>query len=31
MNFDYQFGNEGFKYFGDTGVKFTKYSILAPE
>ena len=31
MNFDYQFGNEGFNYFGDIGVKTTKYKILAPE
>lgn len=31
MDFDYQFGNEGFNYFGDIGIKTTKYKILAPE
>ena len=31
MKFDYCFGNEGFNYYGNTGVKSTKYQIMAPE
>ena len=31
MNFDYQFGNNFYNYYGDIGVKSTKYKILAPE
>lgn len=30
MNFDYKFGNDYYKYCGDTGWKCTKYEILAP-
>ncbi len=31
MNFDYQFGNNFYNYYGDIGIKSTKYKILAPE
>ena len=31
MNYDYNFGNDFYKYDGDIGVKSTVYSILAPE
>jgi len=31
MNFDYQFGNNFYNYYGNIGVKSTKYKILAPE
>ena len=31
MNYDYQFGNQAFRYYNDTGIKLTKYHILAPE
>jgi len=31
MNFDYQFGNNFYNYYGDVGIKSTKYKILAPE
>lgn len=31
MDFDYHFGNEGFKYFDDFGIKYTKYFKMAPE
>ena len=31
MNFDYQFGNNFYNYYGDIGVKSTKYKILAVE
>lgn len=31
MDFDYQFGNNFYKYFGDIGIKSTKYKIMAPE
>lgn len=31
MSFDYKFGNEGFNYYDDYGVKYTKYKILASE
>ena len=30
MDYDYKFGNNYYKYYGDTGVKSTVYSILAP-
>lgn len=31
MDFDYHFGNEAYKYFDDFGIKYTKYSKIAPE
>ena len=31
MDFDYNFGNNYYKYYGDVGVKSTIYNILAPE
>ena len=31
MNYDYKFGNNYYKYYGDKGVKSTVYNILAPE
>jgi len=31
MNFDYHFGNQYYNYYGDVGLKTTKYKILAPE
>ena len=31
MNFDYHFGNDYYKYYGDMGIKSTIYKILAPE
>ncbi len=31
MNYDYNFGNQYFKYFNDIGIKSTKYKIMAPE
>lgn len=31
MEFDYNFGNDYYKYYGDIGVKSTVYNILAPE
>ena len=31
MNYDYSFGNNYYKYEGDTGIKSTVYKILAPE
>ena len=31
MNYDYNFGNNYYKYFGKQGVKSTIYNILAPE
>ena len=31
MNFDYKFGNDYYKYYGDEGLKCTKYKIMAPE
>ena len=31
MNYDYAFGNNYYKYYGDKGVKSTVYNILAPE
>lgn len=30
MNYDYNFGNDYYNYYGDTGIKNTVYSILAP-
>ena len=30
MDYDYKFGNNYYKYYGDTGVKSTVYKILAP-
>lgn len=31
MNYDYQYGNQFYKYFNDTGIKCIKYKIMAPE
>lgn len=31
MNFDYIFGNQGYNYYNDYGIKSVKYKILAPE
>lgn len=31
MEYDYNFGNDYYKYYGDVGVKSTVYNILAPE
>lgn len=31
MNFDYNFGNDYYKYNNDEGLKCTKYKIMAPE
>lgn len=31
MDFDYNFGSDYYKYYGDDGIKFTKYKIMAPE
>lgn len=31
MNYDYNFGNDYYKYYGKYGVKSTVYNILAPE
>lgn len=31
MSFDYQFGNEYYNYYNDTGVKSKVYEIMAPE
>lgn len=31
MKYDYKFGNDYYKYYGDIGVKSTVYKILAPE
>ena len=31
MDYDYNFGNNYYKYYGDIGVKSTVYNILAPE
>ena len=31
MNFDYSFGNTFYNYYGDIGIKSTKYKIIAPE
>lgn len=31
MNFDYNFGNDYYKYLGEVGWKCTKYNIMAPE
>ena len=31
MDYDYKFGNNYYKYYGEKGVKSTVYKILAPE
>ena len=31
MDYDYNFGNDYYKYYGNIGVKSTVYNILAPE
>lgn len=31
MDYDYKFGNNYYKYYGDKGIKSTVYKILAPE
>lgn len=31
MDYDYKFGNNYYKYFGDKGIKSTIYNIMAPE
>lgn len=31
MDYDYKFGNNYYKYYGDKGVKSTVYNIMAPE
>ncbi len=31
MDFDYNFGNDYYKYYQNEGIKFTKYKIMAPE
>lgn len=31
MDFDYNFGNDYYKYYGNVGVKSTVYNIMAPE
>ena len=31
MDYDYNFGNDYYKYYGSTGIKSTVYNILAPE
>ena len=31
MNFDYKFGSDYYNYYGDIGVKSTKYKIMAQE
>jgi len=31
MEYDYQFGNNFYKYYGNKGIKSTVYNILAPE
>lgn len=31
MDFDYNFGNDYYKYYGNIGVKSTVYNIMAPE
>jgi len=31
MNFDYQYGNEYYNYYNDTGIKSKLYEIMAPE
>lgn len=31
MDYDYNFGNNYYKYYGNTGVKSTVYNIMAPE
>lgn len=31
MNFDYNFGNKYYNYYGDVGIASTEYKIMAPE
>lgn len=31
MEYDYNFGNDYYKYYGNTGIKSTVYKIMAPE
>ena len=31
MDYDYKYGNNYYKYYGNKGVKSTVYNILAPE
>ncbi len=31
MDYDYKFGNKAYKYFGDMGIEFKKFKIIAPE
>ena len=31
MNYDYKFGNNYYKYYGNKGIKSTIYNIMAPE
>ena len=31
MDYDYNFGRDYYKYYGDTGIKSTVYNIMAPE
>ena len=31
MNYDYQYGNQFYKYYNDYGIKSIKYRIMAPE
>ncbi len=31
MNYDYQFGNKAYNYYGNFGIESTKYQIMAPE
>lgn len=31
MNFNYQFGNKAYRYYGNVGIQDTKYKIIAPE
>lgn len=31
MKYDYKFGNQFYNYYGDYGIKSTKYKIIAPE
>ena len=31
MNCDYSFGNQCYNYYGNSGIKSTKYKIIAPE
>ena len=31
MDYDYQYGNNYYKYYGNKGIRSTIYNILAPE